>query len=61
MDCPLLRFKNGFVDLTVQKFQHEQALEVWLTSSSELGMFVRRNVLRGRRRSRKLWRPYDRR
>ena len=58
MDCPTLRFKNGFVDLTVQKRQREQPLEVWSTSSSELGMFVTRNVLRGRRRRRrKLWRP----
>ena len=54
MDCPKLRFKNGFVDHIVQKLQREQPLEVWSTSSSELGMFVTRNVLRGRRRRRKL-------
>ena len=40
MDCPLQRFKNGFVDLTVQKLQCEQPLQVWSTSSSELRMFV---------------------
>ena len=61
MDCPSLRFKNCFVDVTVQKPQREQQLEVWSTRSSELGMFVTRNVLGGRRRRRKLWRPYDRR
>ena len=57
MDCPLLRFTYGFVDLTVQKLQREQRLEIWPTSSSELGMFVTRNVLRGRRCRRKLRRP----
>ena len=46
----------GFIGLTVQKLQRERPLEVWSTSSSELGMFVKRNVLRGRRRRRKLWR-----
>ena len=61
MDCALLRFKEGFVDLTVQKLQHEPPLEVWATNFSEPEMFVTRNVLRGRRRRRKLWRPYDRR
>ena len=39
MDCPLMRFKNGFVDLTVQKLQRERPLEVWSTSSSELQTF----------------------
>ena len=61
MDCPLLRFKNGFVDITVQKPQREQPLEVWSTSSSELGIFVTKNILGGRRRRSKLWTPHDRR
>ena len=61
MDCPLLRFKNGFIDVTVQKLQREQPLEVWSTISREPGIFVTRNVLGGGRRRRKVWRPHDRR
>ena len=39
MDCPLMRFKNGFVDLTVQKLQRDRPLDVWSTSSSERETF----------------------
>ena len=40
MNCPLLRFKNCFVDVTVQKPQREKTIRDFINISSELGTFV---------------------
>ena len=59
MDCPLLTISNIFVHVTVQKLQREQPWEIWSIISSELGIFVKRNVLGGCWHHRKLWSTCD--